>query len=77
MLRLILNSGVPSDVLPRGAITIDDDKVIHIDLKRNTIGFKDDFKVWIPPIPTTGSMKPTFGAGNNNILIGPITERDQ
>ena len=75
MFRLIFNKGVPSNILPPEAITVEGQKVI-IDLSQNTI-FKDEVKVWIPPIPSTGSMKPSFGAGNNNILIAPTTPEDQ
>ncbi len=75
MFRLILNKGIPSDIIPREAITIEGKKVI-IDTEKMSIGLKD-YSIWIPEIPSTGSMKPNFGEGNNNILIYPNSEEDK
>lgn len=72
MFRLFFRSGVPSNIIPREAIKYDEDKYqITIDLSKMTIPFTKKVKVWIPPIPATGSMRPTFGKGNDNILITP------
>ncbi len=76
MFRLILNKGKPSDIIPREAITIEGKKVI-IDTEKMTIGFKDDYLIYIPEIPPTKSMKPNFGEGNNNILIYPNSDEDK
>lgn len=75
MFRLILNKGIPSDIIPRNAIKIDGKKVI-IDTEKMSIGLKD-YTIWIPEIPPTKSMKPNFGEGNNNILIYPNSKEDK
>jgi len=78
MFRVIVNSGIPSDIIPGEAITIDEpNQKVTIDLKKMLIPHRDNYEIWIPEIPSTGSMKPTFGAGNNNIYIKPKTDVDK
>ena len=65
----------PSDWLPIEAIKATDGKVI-IDLNKFLTGLSKPPKVWIPPVPSTGSMLPNFGHEHNNILVAGATDAD-
>lgn len=65
-----------SDIVPTNNITCVGDKV-EISLNNLNIPFTKPPKVWIPPIPDTNSMDPSFDFGHNNILIAGVDEDNQ
>ena len=65
----------PSDWLPREAITAIDGNVV-VDLSKLIPGLSAPPKVWIPPVPSTGSMLPNFSHEHNNILIAGANGTD-
>lgn len=66
----------PGDWVLRDAITLmeGEDVCVLVDLSR--LGLSQKPKVWIPSIPDTNSMDPTFDMGHNNILIAGKTPED-
>ena len=65
----------PSDWLPREAITAVDANLV-VDLSKLIPNLSEPPKVWIPPVPSTGSMLPNFSHEHNNILIAGANEAD-
>jgi len=65
----------PSDIVPRNMIVIEEGRVI-VNLHAINISLKQPPRVWIPPIPDTGSMDAVFDAGHNNILIAGQSKVD-
>jgi len=63
-----------SDIVSRDALYYMEnvDKIV-IDLN----GLPFLHKVWMPSIPDTNSMIPTFDVGHNNILVAGIDKREQ
>ncbi len=69
----------PSDIVPQDSIgVVATDKLsIGIDLTRLNIPFTIPPRVWVPPIPDTNSMDPSFDSDHNNILIAGADESEQ
>lgn len=65
----------PSDWLLEEAISVADSNVV-VDTSKLIPGLNKPPKVWIPPIPGTGSMLPNFSHEHNNILIVGATKAD-
>ena len=65
-----------SDIVPRRNITHWDNK-ITISLESLAIPFAKPPKIFIPEIPNTNSMDPTFDTGHNNILVAGQDDEEQ
>ncbi len=67
----------PSDIVLGGDIHImSSPKAVWINLTKLNIGFSQPPTVWIPDIPDTNSMDPSFDYNHSNILIAGADEAD-
>lgn len=65
----------PSDWLPQEGITAVNGNVV-VDLSKLIPNLSAPPKIWIPSVPSTGSMLPNFSHEHNNILIAGANEAD-
>jgi len=65
----------PSDWVKSEGIKAVDNNVV-VDISKLLVKMSKPPKVWIPPIPCTGSMLPNFSHEHNNILIAGSTKSD-